>query len=207
MKKINTKMMDDEFLRTLPHTRKEAIAQGIKYYMSTKLCPNQHNSYRRTVNGACAQCQSDTTMKYLVAHPEIDRTANDAKWNHSDKGKTAKQKWKDKDIRWAWAVSAVGGARQRSRAKNLMFDLDNNYIYAMLPETCPVLGNTIIYDNKRGYSPDSPSIDRIDPSKGYVKGNVAVISFRANMIKSDAGVFELEKVLAWLQKQTGKSND
>lgn len=207
MKKIIEKMNDPLFLETLPKSRAEAKTLGVSYYMSSKLCPKNHKAYRHTANGACAQCQSNKTLQYLEAHGITDRTQRDHNWNHSDKGKTAKQKWKDKDIRWAWVVSAVGGARQRSRAKNLMFDLDNNYIYAMLPETCPVLGNTIIYDNKRGYRPDSPSIDRIDPSKGYVKGNVAVISFRANMIKSDAGVFELEKVLAWLQKQTGKSND
>lgn len=75
----------------------------------------------------------------------------------------------------------------------------------MLPEVCPVLGIKLKYDNKRGYRPDSPSIDRIIPELGYVKGNVAIISFRANMIKSDAGVEELQKVLKWMQTQSGNS--
>jgi hypothetical protein len=51
-----------------------------------------------------------------------------------------------------------------------------------------------------GYQSDgSPSLDRIDPKKGYVKGNVAVISYKANRIKQDATPEELEAVASWLR--------
>lgn len=44
-----------------------------------------------------------------------------------------------------------------------------------------------------------PSLDRVVPSLGYVKGNVRVISFRANRIKSDATADELRAVLSYTE--------
>ena len=54
---------------------------------------------------------------------------------------------------------------------------------------------------------NSPSIDRIDPSKGYTKDNVWVISRRANTIKSNATVDEVEKVAQGLRQLLGKDHD
>lgn len=45
---------------------------------------------------------------------------------------------------------------------------------------------------------NSPSLDRIDNSSGYVKGNVHIISMRANRIKSDATLQELKSVVKYL---------
>jgi hypothetical protein len=50
----------------------------------------------------------------------------------------------------------------------------------------------------------SPSLDCLVPSKGYVVGNVAVISKRANNIKSNASPEELERVLTWVRAALGK---
>ena len=46
----------------------------------------------------------------------------------------------------------------------------------------------------------TPSIDRIDPKKGYVKGNIIVVSMRANRIKTDATVDEIRKVANFYDK-------
>jgi hypothetical protein len=48
---------------------------------------------------------------------------------------------------------------------------------------------------------NSPNLDRLDPAKGYVPGNVAVISQKANRIKTDACSSEIRRVADWLEKQ------
>lgn len=45
----------------------------------------------------------------------------------------------------------------------------------------------------------SPSLDRVDNTRGYVPGNVLVISWKANQIKSNATLAELESIVAWLR--------
>ena len=69
----------------------------------------------------------------------------------------------------------------------------------VIPIRCPVFG--MILRRAKGRPKDnSPTLDRIIPSKGYVKGNVWVISMRANMIKSNATLRELERVVKALRK-------
>jgi hypothetical protein len=87
--------------------------------------------------------------------------------------------------------------RTRFRAKRdgVEFNLDINDI--VIPKVCPVLGIPLHFNvgGRPGHFPDSPSIDRIHPSNGYTKGNVRIISCRANRLKSDATIAELEAVL------------
>lgn len=93
------------------------------------------------------------------------------------------------------------GARLRAASRGLPFNLTRDDI--QIPEFCPLLGLRLVprmnrYD-KRGLQPDSPSIDRIRPELGYVKGNVWVISHKANTIKSDASLDDLRKIVAGLE--------
>lgn len=64
-----------------------------------------------------------------------------------------------------------------------------------IPATCPVLGIEIVLGGSTNSARENaPSLDRVVPLLGYVRGNVIVISFRANRIKNDATVTELEQV-------------
>lgn len=65
-----------------------------------------------------------------------------------------------------------------------------------LPDLCPALGIRLIY-GRRGTHDNAASLDRQDPSKGYVFGNVSVISLRANRIKQDATAAEIAAVAAY----------
>lgn len=77
----------------------------------------------------------------------------------------------------------IGRAKTRSIKKGYEFNITREDI--VIPEYCPLLGLKLESGSKGKYSM-SPSIDRIDPSKGYVKGNIWVISTKANTMKSDA---------------------
>ena len=71
----------------------------------------------------------------------------------------------------------------------------------MIPTHCPILGVPIeVLGEDRNRA---ASIDRLNPNLGYVPGNVAVISLRANRIKSDATIEELEKLVAWIRSRKG----
>jgi hypothetical protein len=85
-------------------------------------------------------------------------------------------------------------AKRRARLANVAFRLEPSDI--VIPETCPVLGIKL-ERNKFKSSAASPSLDRIIPERGYIKGNVQVISHKANTIKNNSIVEELEKVLSY----------
>ena len=87
------------------------------------------------------------------------------------------------------------GLKKSALSRNLEFNLTHDDI--VIPEYCPVLGLKI----NRGDSltEDSPSFDRIDNTKGYTKDNIQVISWRANRIKSDASLEELEKICNYVR--------
>ena len=74
-----------------------------------------------------------------------------------------------------------------------------------IPKYCPVLGIEIKSNTTNAPLDSSPSLDRIDSSKGYIKGNVRIISNRANRIKSDATIEELRKVLEDYEKISSKN--
>lgn len=72
------------------------------------------------------------------------------------------------------------------------FNLD--VVDVVIPDVCPVLGIKLEWGCGRRQLDKSPTIDRVVPGSGYTKGNVKVISWRANRIKSDATPLELKAV-------------
>ncbi len=88
-------------------------------------------------------------------------------------------------------------AQWHSRQSSREFNIDVEDI--KIPTHCPVLGIPIILGLDKSCD-NSPSIDRFDSTKGYVKGNVNVISWRANRLKSDGTLEEFEKLIDWMNK-------
>jgi hypothetical protein len=98
-------------------------------------------------------------------------------------------------------------AKRRAMMKNIEINITIDDI--LIPNTCPVLGIPIIIggiDEKKYFSDNSPTLDRIDNSKGYVKGNVCVISYRANAIKGAGSIEEHKKVVEYMERETGESH-
>ena len=63
----------------------------------------------------------------------------------------------------------------------------------IIPDICPIFGVPLQRENKKTWQ-NAPSIDRIDNTKGYVQGNIVIISRRANILKKDATIEELIKL-------------
>lgn len=94
----------------------------------------------------------------------------------------------------------------RKRAKNLGLDFDLELEDIVIPPVCPLLGIPIIRQGKMNNRDSSPSIDRLTPSLGYVKGNIAVISFRANRIKNDATPAEIKRIAEGIDRYCKNSH-
>lgn len=89
----------------------------------------------------------------------------------------------------------LNSARQRARRKGLPFDLTISDV--VIPSVCPVLKIPLLQGVGKKHD-GSPTIDRVIPSRGYVHGNVHVISWRANSLKKDGTVTELTNIVEYI---------
>ena len=91
----------------------------------------------------------------------------------------------------------VLSAKGRAKRFGLPFRITSKDVF--IPLICPILG--IVLQRGLGQQRDnSPSLDRIIPQRGYVRGNIQVISNRANSIKRNATSQEIRKVADWLAR-------
>lgn len=100
-------------------------------------------------------------------------------------------------VKLAWYRSKRRALREGKDFSLLLSDMP------VVPDCCPILGIPLIVGRKKGAPTwNSPSLDRIRSDMGYITGNVQIISYRANSLKSDATIEELEKVLASMKRAT-----
>jgi hypothetical protein len=88
--------------------------------------------------------------------------------------------------------------KYRAKKQGLIFSLTSSDL--VIPEFCPLLNIPLKKGNNK---PDdfSPNIDRINPNEGYTKENCWIISHRANRIKNNASLEELEILTTNLKKK------
>jgi hypothetical protein len=98
--------------------------------------------------------------------------------------------------------------RMRENARKQSFKFVLTYqefldeIGGSIPLVCPVLG-IILARGMDGLTYNSPSVDRINSSLPYIKGNIAVVSYKANMIKSIGTAAEHRAIADWIDERTG----
>ena len=94
-------------------------------------------------------------------------------------------------------------AKRRAASSGKEFSLTTEYVRKLATSKCPVLGIPLEweYGHGKARNPNSPSLDRIDNSKGYVPGNVAIISDRANRLKSDGTATEHAAIATYMQSR------
>ena len=88
--------------------------------------------------------------------------------------------------------------KQRAKEKGLEFNLDISDI--LIPTHCPYLGIELKVIGKQ-LTDNSPSLDRIDNTKGYIKGNVEIISQLANRCKSDLSIDQLRSFAKEIERR------
>ncbi len=142
--------------------------------------------YRKSASGYAYVCKDAVSDLNRRAHAK----ARDANSRRHAKNRRAQKDGPDKRV---WAIKKLlSDAKRRADGKGLEFSVA--LCDLILPDTCPVFGWPLIYQADGHRENNSASIDRVDNNLGYVPGNVWIISWRANHIKSDSTSDELRTV-------------
>lgn len=160
--------------------RQKARDAGENWYFFPRPCPQGHISKKTTTTSQCYQCHYEDGKR-------------------RDKERLKAEPW----------LTCFYSARERSQQLGIEFDLTQQDLRSLWPADgkCPVLGIELRCGDRKMHD-GSPSLDRIHPDGGYVRGNVAIISYLANRIKQnvrDPEVFF--RLGAWMRNQLTASPD
>lgn len=132
---------------------------------------------------------------YEERHPDRVK-ASKARWqrDNADYMAAAQQRYKRRDP-WKYILQT---AKLRAKKYGVEFSITKQDIY--VPSVCPILGVPLqLYAGDRLHT---PSLDRIDNSKGYTKENTRIISARANLLKRDGTLAEFEALVRYMRGST-----
>jgi len=183
------------------------MAPPIKYPRITKICPICSvefetllgNKYEKTYcsrtclgNSRIVERTEEEIKKlaniraklYRKTHPNFARDAS----------KRSRKKYKENNpAHLMWMES-----KKRAKKRNIPFEIEVSDI--VIPQFCPIIGIELSPGIGRVHDA-SPSLDRIVPEKGYVKGNCYIISSKANRMKQENTLETLEKIILYIKER------
>ena len=145
------------------------------------------------------------TQQFGIDSFQIRQTQKAAELNSRMFAKWGKE-WNNKEFRKS-AIYQTMREKFRSKKANAIktgkeFTIDFGDL--IFPTHCPILGLELDYFNDTR-AENAVTFDRIDPSKGYIKGNVVMISWRANRIKNDGTAEEHLQIASFIQQHQQSS--
>jgi hypothetical protein len=174
--------------------RKSAKALGLTRYEG-RACLHGHGTTRLVASGDCVTCrniakaQAGMQKRILRGPVKLGRKRKypilvgppKPKRRHPPKPVTEFDFW----------------VRRNRTQRTARTQLSVEYYQTLFATHCPLLGIELVYKNhgSRRTPNNYATLDRIDSSKGYTIGNVHIVSFRANTLKGDATIEELETLL------------
>ncbi len=152
------------------------------------------NSRKDRLHPYCKSCCALDSARYRRENKEKIRNYDKRYLKDDPEGvKRRQQNFRENSTE----LYLLGLARRRARRKGIEFSL--TVFDVVIPKVCPVFGIplAISYGIR---SLTSPSIDRIDNTKGYMPNNVIIISVRANELKRDASIKELQQLATFYKR-------
>jgi hypothetical protein len=182
--------------------RKNQRENSRKYYEENKEKKQEYNrewykankEKRREYNREYREANKERIQEYKR---EWYKANKERLQERRDANKEKKQEYNREYLKTNVEMSMWHSCKKRAKKGNLPFDLTIEDLE--VPEKCPILGLELKAGNDSSRE-ISPSLDRIVPELGYVKGNIRVISLRANRLKSDASIEELEAILKYMKE-------
>lgn len=147
------------------------------------------------IEKACTGCG---LTKTILDFPP-DRRARDGK---QSKCRLCINAWMKDYYRRDPVWSMLRRARARSQKEGFEFNLTVADL-TPLPSVCPIF-KVPLRLSEVAQDPNAYSIDRIDNARGYVRGNIAVMSYRANRLKNDGSAEDHEAIAAWMRSQSAR---
>lgn len=166
-----------------------------------------HKAGRGGVRSICKPCSVRVVLEYRKTDKGRDVARKAAqKFRSTPKGAKAHSDSQRRSFQGNPAKYLLMRAKRRAVTKGVPFTITLSDI--VIPERCPILGIPLKIGvhgfrmHEFGGEEDSMSLDRIVPDLGYIPGNVSVISWRANRLKNNATLEELEALVAWMREAT-----
>lgn len=169
----------------------------------------------------CPKCQTTKNVSLFVKHRgrangitslcrECHRLTSNLHFSNNRtqeclRFRKQRAKWKETNPIGYKLSHMAAEAKRRARRTGLPFDIDVKYLSEIMVDCCPVLGVKLNYESAF-LADNSPSLDRFQPDLGYVRGNLYIMSFRANRLKMDATPNELMKLALWAKQMEEDRN-
>lgn len=142
----------------------------------------------------CTGCNRKLSKTHFAPHKRHCRTCNAINKALSAEPTTSSAEYVHEQrlrnpARYMWTNKRINAKRD-----NVEFTIRVEDI--KIPSHCPILGIPLRFERgRRGPSAATPSIDRINPARGYVPGNIRVISWRANELKRNGTLAEFKAII------------
>lgn len=137
------------------------------------------------VSSLCKECDNKKSKKYYEDNIEKMRECS-RKYHKANTEKVRERKRKyHKANQFKMSILKL---KNRSRKKAIPFDLDIEHLeqlWEICEGICPMTGVPMLKMSEKGRDQFVMSVDRIIPEKGYIKGNVRLVSLWYNVARSN----------------------
>ncbi len=159
-------------------------------------CPTCSIPMQRRKRDLGKDCRKCLMRKIGLAYGE-KRRANPTKQTQKDYAKNSF----NKDPFKFRITRTFGQAKIRAKKFNVPFKIIRQDLIDMFPadNLCPVLKVPFVWGTKNNKEL-SPSLDRMIPELGYIKGNIKFISYKANRIKNDSNIEILKNLIKYMEQ-------
>ena len=173
--------------------------RGETYYTVIPCERGHFERYVKTKN--CVVCKALSAKIYREEHKEHNKKLNKDWYQKNKEDVIVKRKI---NYRINPEKSMLIGAKCRAKKNGLEFNLVESDI--VIPKYCPVFPEIELVKNIGKPSYNSATLDRIDNNKGYVVGNIKVISSQANMLKRNGNVELFKRLIEYIESSTQEKN-
>jgi hypothetical protein len=171
---------------------------------------SKKTSAKDGLNSRCKDCDKKAVAEWRKDNPDKAKESTD-RWNsenrehvlsrqrkHYQKNSVQIMDQMKKFLKDNPEHGLLKLAKQRCKKSGVPCTITIDDIF--IPEFCPILGVRLEFGDMATRD-NSPSLDRVVPEFGYVPGNVAVISYRANRIKNEGLADEHRRIADWMDAQ------